>query len=331
MRRKSVDVNGITLSYLEAGMGPALLFCHGFPETAHSWHKQLPAMAAAGYRAIAIDMRGYGDSSAPSSTDEYTAFHAVGDLIRLMDALSIDRAVVVGNDWGATLAWQIALMRPDRVSGVIAFGVPMMGRPPLPPTQIFPRTKDALFYTLYFQQPGVAEGELAHDIPATLRKIYHAASGEAGERRPGDGTPNPFGMVSPARGMLSDLPDPDKLPEWLSKADLESYSTSFTRSGFSGGLNYYRNLDRNWQLQASLDGLRIEVPALFAVGSRDVGLAIPGMDNIIADMPRLVPRLHSPVIIDGAGHWLQQERAETVNALILSFVSALDANDRAQS
>jgi pimeloyl-ACP methyl ester carboxylesterase len=331
MQRKSIDVNGITLSYLEAGEGAVVLFCHGFPETSDSWHKQIPAIASAGYRAIAPDMRGYGYSSTPLATDEYTVFHIVGDLIGLMDALSIERAVIVGNDWGATIAWQIALMRPDRVSGVVAFGVPMMGRPPMPPTQIFPRSNDSLFYTLYFQEPGVAERELEKDVSATLRKIYHAASGEAGPRQPGDGTPNPFGMISPARGMLKDLPEPASLPEWLSTVDFQSYATSFTRSGFGGGLNYYRNLDRNWQLQASLDGMRIEVPALFAVGSRDVGLAIPGMDQIIADMPRLVPRLHRSVVIEGAGHWLQQERADTVNKLILSFVSTLGDSPHTQS
>lgn len=331
MQRKSVDVNGITLSYLEAGEGTAILLCHGFPETSHSWHKQIPVLAAAGYRAIAPDLRGYGYSSCPLATDQYTVFHVVGDLIGLMDALSIERAVIVGNDWGATIAWQIALMRPDRISGVVAFGVPMMARSPVAPTQIFPRTNDELFYTLYFQESGVAERELEHDVHVSLRKIYHAASGEAGARQPGDNTPNPFGMVSLARGMLYDLPDLDRLPEWVSSTDFETYTTAFARSGFRGGLNYYRNLDRNWQLQASLEGMRIEVPALFAIGSRDVGLSIPGMDQIIAKMPRLVPYLHSAVTVDGAGHWLQQERADTVNTLILSFASKIDDSTPART
>lgn len=319
MQRKSIELNAQTLSYLEAGEGTAILLCHGFPETSHAWHKQIPALAAAGYRVIAPDLRGYGDSSCPPSTDEYTVFHVVGDLIGLMDALSIHRAVIVGNDWGATIAWQSALMRPDRVRGVMSLGVPMMARSPVAPTHMFPRTDDALFYTLYFQAPGVAERELERDVRATLRKIYHAASGEAGARRPGDGTPNPFGMVAPEHGMLHDLPEPAGLPGWLSDADVESYAASFARSGFRGGLNYYRNLDRNWQLQASLEGMRVEVPALFAIGSRDVGLSIPGMDRIIADMPKLVPQLRDTVTIDGAGHWLQQERADAVNRLILSF------------
>lgn len=329
MQRKSVSVNGITLSYLDAGAGPAILFCHGFPETSHSWRKQMPALAAAGYRAIAPDLRGYGASSCPEPGDEYTIFHVVGDLVGLMDALSIDRAVIVGNDWGATIAWHMALMRPDRIRGVVAFGVPMMARAPIPPTQIFPRQNEALFYTLYFQEPGLAERELERDVPTTLRRIYHAASGAAGPRKPGDGTPNPFGMVVPGRGMLQDLPEPDGLPAWLSGDDFDACAAAFSRSGFRGGLNYYRNLDRNWQLQASLEGLRVEVPALFAVGSRDVGLSMPGMDRIIADMSRLVPRLRRSVVIDDAGHWIQQERADAVNALILSFMPTLDDGTRA--
>lgn len=323
MQRKSVDVNGITLSCLEAGQGPAVLLCHGFPETSHSWHKQIPVLAAAGYRAIAPDLRGYGESSCPTSSDEYTAFHIVGDLIALMDALSVEHAVVVGSDWGATIAWQMALMRPDRVRGVIALGVPMMGRAPKPPTHLFPRTDHALFYTLYFQEPGLAECELERDVSTTLRRIYHAAAGDAGPRRPGDGTPNPFGMVSLERGLLHDLPEPAGLPAWLARADFDAYAAAFARSGFHGGLSYYRNLDRNWQLQASLEGLRVEVPALFAVGARDAGLAMPGMDHIIAAMPALVPHLRPPVTVDDAGHWLQQERPDTVNGLILSFGASL--------
>jgi pimeloyl-ACP methyl ester carboxylesterase len=289
----------------------------------------MSVLAAAGYRAIAPDMRGYGESSCPESVELYTLFHLAGDLVGLMNALSIERAVIVGNDWGATVAWHMALMRPDRIRGVVALGVPMMARAPLPPTQIFPRTSDALFYTLYFQEPGLAERELERDVPATLRKIYHAASGEAGPRRPGDGTPNPFGMVVPERGMLQDLPEPVGLPAWLSSADFDAYAAAFARSGFRGGLNYYRNLDRNWHLQAGLDGLRVEVPALFAIGSRDVGLSIPGMDRIIADMSELAPRLRPCAVIDDAGHWLQQERADAVNSLILSFMPTLDDGSRA--
>ncbi len=324
MRRLSMDVNGIALSFLDSGQGPAVLLCHGFPELGHTWHAQIDALSTAGYRAIAPDLRGYGASSRPESAEEYTLFHMVGDLVGLMDALSIERAIIAGNDWGATIAWQMALMRPDRIRGVIALGVPFMARAPLLPTRMFPRSENAVFYTLYFQEPGVAEREFERDVATTLRRVYHAASGEAGPRQPGDRTPNPFGMVVPERGMIDPLPEPDELPAWLTTDDFDAYVTAFARSGFRGGLNYYRNLDRNWRLQAGLDGVRVEVPAMFAIGSRDVGLAMPGMDRIIADMSTLVPRLRRCVTIDGAGHWLPQERADEVSALILSFADSLD-------
>lgn len=323
MQRRSLDVNGTTISFLEAGQGPTVLMCHGFPETAYSWRNQTPALAAAGFHAIAPDLRGYGESFQPSAIDEYTVFHAVGDIIGLLDALSVDEAVIVGNDWGATVAWQAALLRPDRIKGVIAFGVPMMGRAPMQPTRLFPRSGDELFYTLYFQDPGVAEQELERDVRVTLRKIYFAASGDAGPRQPGDGTPNPFNMVSRTKGMLASLPDSVALPSWLTEADLDIYAAAFTGSGFRGGLNYYRNLDRNWHLQSCLDGVRVTVPALFAIGSRDVGLQIPGMDRIIASMPQLVPDLRGSLIIQDAGHWLQQECPREVNDMILSFLHDL--------
>lgn len=327
MQRKSIDLNGITLSYLDHGEGPALLLCHGFPETSYAWRHQIPALAAAGYRVLAPDLRGYGESTAPQAIDEYTVFDAVGDLIGLLDALSIERSIVAGGDWGATIAWQAALMRPDRVVGIVALGVPMMGRAPIPPTRLFPRMDGELHYTLYFQDPGAAERELERDVRLSLRRILHAASGDAGLRHPGDGTPNPFGMVAPSAGLLHALPDAPALPAWLSESDLDHYAASFTRSGFRGGLNYYRNLDRNWRLQASLAGTKVHVPALFAVGSRDTGLAMPGMREIIADMPRLVTNLRGSVKIEGAGHWLQQERPDAINDLMLSFADSLSGGE----
>ncbi len=323
MQRHTVDVNGNIISCLDRGEGPAILLCHGFPETAHAWRHQVAALAAAGYRAIAPDLRGYGASFKPDGVDAYTLMHGVGDLVGLLDALGIGRAIVVGNDWGATLAWQAARLRPDRFRGVVALGVPLMGRAPMPPTRLFPRTEDTLFYTLYFQEPGVAERELERDAGTALRQIYAAAAGEAGPRRPGDGTPNPFGMVARDAGLLAGLPVPDALPGWLADADFDVFAAAFEAGGFRGGLNYYRNLDRNWELDAALAGVPVSVPALFAAGSRDPGLQIPGMDGIIAAMPALAPDLRGSVRVDGAGHWLQQERPEAVNELILSFARGL--------
>ncbi|MFB8344803.1 alpha/beta fold hydrolase [Brucella cytisi] len=309
------------MNVLEQGEGPTILFCHGFPETSHAWRHQIPALSAAGFHAIAPDMRGYGETDCPPAVDEYTVFHIVGDMVALLDALDVQTAVIVGNDWGATVAWQAAQMRPDRFRGVVAISVPMMGQPPIAPTRLFPQTDDAQLYMLYFQEPGSAEVELEHDVHQTLRKIFFAASGDAGARQPGDGTPNPFGMVSRRDGLLSGLPD--TLPGWLTNADLDNFARAFTTSGFRGGLNYYRNLDRNWQLQAPLAGTKVEIPALFMTGERDTGLAIPGMREIMNAMPELVPQLAERVEVPGAGHWLPQERPDLVNEAIIKFIQSI--------
>ncbi|KRE17568.1 epoxide hydrolase [Bosea sp. Root483D1] len=319
MCTRIVETRTLRTNIVEQGDGPLMLLCHGFPETAHAWRHQIRTLAAAGFRAVAPDMRGYGLTESPSAIDAYTVIHLVGDMIALLDALEAQTAIIVGNDWGATVAWQAAQMRPDRFRGVVAIGVPMMGQPPVPPTRIFPQTDDAQLYTLYFQDPGVAEAELERDIPQTLRKILFAASGNAGARQAGDQTPNPFGMVSRRDGLLSALPDPGQMPDWLTAADLDAYTGAFTTSGFRGGLNYYRNLDRNWQLQASLAGAKVEIPALFVVGERDPGLSMPGMHDIIDAMPALVPRLTEKIIIPGSGHWLPQERPDRLNDAIIKF------------
>ncbi|OBZ95532.1 epoxide hydrolase [Pararhizobium polonicum] len=318
-----IQTRTINMSILDAGQGPLILFCHGFPETKYAWRHQINALAQAGYRAVAPDMRGYGGTDAPERLDQYTVFHAVGDLVALLDALGEQQAVVVGHDWGATIAWQAALLRPDRFRAVVALSVPMMGQPPVPPSKIFPQTEDALFYTLYFQEPKLADEEFGRDVSLTLRKILFAASGEAGRRKPGDGTPNPFGMVVKSTGLLANLPTPARLPAWLPGREFDQLIRAFELTGFTGGLNYYRNLDRNWELQQACVGQLVQVPALFMIGERDTGLSIPGMDQIIAAMPNLVPDLRGSYVLQDAGHWLQQERPTEVSELTIKFLSEL--------
>lgn len=324
MQHRMIETATLKMRILEAGEGPLVLLCHGFPETSHAWRHQVSALAAAGFHAVAPDMRGYGGTDSPDAIGSYTVFDLVADMVALLDALGEEeKAVITGNDWGATVAWQAALMRPDRFRGVVAMSVPMMGQPPVPPTKIFPATPDHLLYVLYFQKPGVAEAEFGQDVGLTLRKILNAASGEAGPRLPGDGTPNPFGMVSRASGLLADLPEVETLPAWLPQADLDVFVEAFKASGFRGGLNYYRNLDRNWELQKALAGLKVEVPALFMAGERDTGLAIPGMREIIAAMPQLAPQLRRSEFVPGAGHWLPQERPEIISEAIIGFIRSL--------
>lgn len=321
-KQHHITANGVRLRITEVGAGPLVLLCHGFPETAHSWRHQLTALSAAGFRVVAPDLRGYGGSDSPTEVAAFSALDLLGDLVAIVEALGAPHAVVVGNDWGATLAWHAAQLRPDIFRGVVALGVPMMERAPKPPSQLFPRTESAMFYTQYFQEPGIAEEELERDIRATLRKIYFAASGDAGDRNDPT-TPNPFGMVSRSTGLLGELPDPGHHPVWMTPGDFEQLVNNFTRSGFTGPLNFYRNLDRNWALQGAFERLRVSVPALFMVGERDPGLAIPGMSALIERMGLLVPDLRASVVIPGAGHWLQQETPDQVSNASVGFLKSL--------
>ncbi|QDY69413.1 alpha/beta hydrolase [Qingshengfaniella alkalisoli] len=318
---RHVEANGLRMRIADHGEGPLVLLCHGFPESSYAWRHQLSALAEAGYRAVAPDLRGIGGTSAPADTEAYALQHLVADMVALTDALGAPRAVIVGNDWGATLAWHAALLRPDLFSAVAAVGVPIMGQPPIPPTQIFPQAGDTLFYTLYFQDEGVAEKEFEADIRRTLLKIYYAASSQAGPRMEGDGTPNPFGMVSRERGLLSSLPMPERDLPWLSGEDLAVFVSDYAESGFRGGLNLYRNLDRNWALQSAFAGLKVEVPALYMVGTRDTGLSMPGMMQMIKGQKDLAPQLREPIFLEACGHWAPQEQATRVTETLLHFLA----------
>ncbi|MBB4513644.1 alpha/beta fold hydrolase [Paraburkholderia fungorum] len=320
-RQTFVEANGIRLHVAEQGDGPLVLLCHGFPETSHAWRHQLAALAHAGFHAVAPDLRGYGSSERPTAIGQYTTLDVVGDLVALVDTLGERHAVVVGNDWGATIAWQAALLRPDRFRAVVALGVPMMGRAPVTPSRLFPQTEQMRFYTHYFSEPGLAETELERDVATTLRKIYYSASGDVGTRDAN--TPNPFGFVPRNGGLLDALIDPPSLPAWLAPTDLDKFVQAFSISGFRGGLNYYRNLDRNWEVQSAFEGLLVEVPALYLVGERDTGLAMPGMHEIIDGMSQIVPRLSASRIVPRAGHWLQQEAPDFVNAALIEFLRDL--------
>lgn len=324
MNEKTISTRTLKTSVLDAGSGPLVLMCHGFPETKYAWRHQVVALARAGYRAVAPDMRGYGGTDAPEHADQYCVIHAVGDMVALLDALGERTAVVVGHDWGATIAWQAALMRPDRFRGVAGLSVPMMVQPPVPPSKIFPQNAEAMFYTHYFQEPSGAEAEFNRNIRLTLGKLLYAASGEAGPRKPCDSTPNPFGMVSRKTGLLPSLPSPLEIPSWLPAQEFERLVSAFESRGFRSALNYYRNLDRNWEHQQAAAGQAVNVPALFMIGERDTGLSIPGMDEIIAGMPRLMPNLRGSHVLPGAGHWLQQERPFEVSQLLLHFLGMLE-------
>ncbi len=325
--QRMIESNGIRLNVAEQGKGPLVLLCHGFPESWYSWRQQIGALAAAGFRAVAPDMRGYGKSDAPEAIDQYTIFHLVGDLVGLLDALEAPTAVIVGHDWGANIAWQAARLRPDRFRAVVALSVPFRPRGPMRPTSVMPRTADAQFYMLYFQNPGVAEAELERDPRATVRNMLYGGSGDgaaAARAATASGGAAPgIGMVPKGGGFLRGSGAPATLPAWLSEADIDFYAGEFKRSGFRGGLNYYRNIDRNWELTAAFADVKVTVPALYVAGDRDMVVSFPGTDQLLANLKQFVPALRNIQMLPGCGHWTQQERPGEVSAAIIDFVRGL--------
>ena len=244
------------------GSGPLVVLCHGFPELWFSWRAQLAALAAAGYRGVAPDMRGYGGTDAPVEVEAYTMLHLVGDMVGLIKALGETQAVIVGHDWGAPVAWNAALMRPDIFRAVVGLSVPFAARGPTELLAALQSQGIYDFYMQYFQTPGVAEAELERDVAASIRLMSFNASGDGPEG-------GAFGRLASGQGFLGNMVEPGALPDGLSADDIAEYAAVFTRTGFRGGLNWYRNLARSWELLAPWRGAVIRQPSLFIAGSRD--------------------------------------------------------------
>src|SRR5262249_53599101 len=323
LQHRVVETNGIRIHIAEQGVGPLVVLCHGFPECWYSWRHQLPALAGAGFHAVVPDMRGYGQSDRPDAVDQYTLLHLVGDMVGLLDALDSESAVIAGHDWGAPVAWHAALLRPDRFRAVIGLRVPFRPRGQARPTTVMPQNEDAMFYQLYFQAPGVAESELERDVRVSVRSLLYSASGDAANARGGAPGPGGVGMVPRKGGFLTRLVNPAELPDWLTEADVDFYAGEFERTGFRGGLNWYRNIDRSWELLAPFAGAKVTVPALYMAGDRDLVGAFRGMDRVLANLANDVPQLRGKIMLPGCGHWTQQERASEVNAAIIDFLREL--------
>lgn len=312
---RTIEANGITLAIAEQGAGPLVLLCHGWPELAYSWRHQMPALAAAGYRVVAPDMRGYGGSSAPAEIDAYAITSLVGDMVGLVAALGETRAAIVGHDWGAGVAWAAAMMRPDLFQAVAALSVPHRPRNPAgPPLALLRAAGLEHFYWFHFNREGPPEAEFEADIPSALRRVLVGGSGDAPADR--DMTLS----LAPGGGFLDRLADPAVLPAWLTAADIETYAAAFRAKGFRGPFNWYRNIDRNWHLTAPWQGAKIQPPALFVAGTRDAVIASPIGRGAVEGLSRHVPNLRGAVMIEGGGHWIQQERPAEVNRALLSFL-----------
>ena len=312
---QTLAVNGIQMRVATQGTGPLVLLCHGFPEGWVSWRSQMTALASAGYRAAAPDMRGYGGTDAPVDSAKYTMLHHVGDMVALVKELGERQAVIVGHDWGAPAAWYAALLRPEVFRAVAGLSVPYTPPGPVDLLSALEAQGVQRFYMQYFQAPGVAEAELESDVAATMRRLNYSLSG--------DGAGGVAGMLPAGKGFLHNTVDPEQLPSWLDPEDLAYTIDEFTRTGFRGGLNWYRSIRLSWELMAPWRGAVIRQPSLFVAGSRDDVLKFPTSRAAMEKFSHTLPGLRGSHLLDGAGHWVQRERAEAVNELLLGFLKSL--------
>lgn len=319
-RTRSVNANGIQMRIAEMGSGPLVIFLHGFPESWYSWRHQLTALSAAGFHAVAPDLRGYGESAKPSAVEDYDIHHLTADVVGLIDALGEKTAVVVGHDWGAIVAWNCLLLHPSRFTGLVAMSVPYSGRPNRSPIESMrERYKDDFYYITYFQEAGVAEAEFDANPRAILSRLY--LSPDSPREAPEVTDPKRV-----AGGWTVRLGASKGLPPWLTQADLDYYVGEFTRSGFRGGINFYRNLHRNWETTRQLSGATISQPVLFIAGTKDGVIRGASAEQLTTSMRQVAQDLRGVTLIADAGHWVQQERPDETNAALIRFLAALKQN-----
>ena len=315
--QRQVARGDISLSLQVAGSGPLVLMVHGFPELSHSWRHQMEPIASAGFTAAALDVRGYGASSKPAGIEAYAIDELADDIAAVIDELGGGSAILIGHDWGAPQVYAAALRHPEKVRGVVGLSVPAMEQADIKPSDMRAAVfADRFFYQTYFQEPGVAERELEADVRRFLKLFYVHLSA--------DRTPGTQVLVQEeAIDLLSYLPNVEALPEWLTEEDLETYTAAFRAGGLTGPLNRYRAQDLDFERMQPYAGQKITAPGLFVGGALDpVRDIIPGLDLYADPTPRFAdPR--GAHIIEDAGHWVQQEAPEEVNAFILRFLKAL--------
>jgi len=288
-----VETNGVSLRVYEAGErgAPVVVLAHGFPELAYSWRHQIPVIADAGYHVLAPDQRGYGGSEHPEAVEDYDIHALTGDLVGLLDDVGAHQAIFIGHDWGAMVVWHTAVLHPERVRAVAGLSVPPIPRARSRPTERWRERFGDDFYMLRFQEPGVADADMAADVAATMSGMF--------------------------AGVLT---GPAPLPDWITADEFEHYVSEFSRTGFTGALNWYRNYDHNWESTPQLADAKITVPALFVGGTADpVG---PTMNPARARELAVGP--YTEKWVEGAGHWVQQERPDEVNRILLTFLSEVE-------
>ncbi|MGW6354008.1 alpha/beta fold hydrolase [Streptomyces sp. NPDC055092] len=312
-----VDGPAGRIHLVEQGAGPLVLLVHGFPETSYSWRRQLPELAAAGYRAVALDVRGYGRSSKPADPAAYGMLDLVDDNVAVVHALGERSAVLVGHDWGATIAADSALLRPDVFRAVALLSVPYTSPGGPRPSDVFAGMGgDEELYVSYFQEPGRAEAEIEPDVRGWLAGIFAALSADT---MPPPGAPDPHFVPRGAR--MRDRFPAGRLPAWLDEAELDVYAEEFERTGLTGALNRYRNMDRDWEDLAAHGGAPVTQPSLFIGGALDASTT--WLSDAIAAYPTTLPGLRSSHLLDGCGHWIQQERGEDVNRILIEWLAGL--------
>jgi len=315
---QTIKTNGISLRAAVEGDGPLVILVHGWPELWYTWRHQIRPIARAGYRVVAPDVRGYGGSDKPDAVEAYDMASMMADVVGIIDAFGEKTAILIGHDWGAPICWNTAALYPDRVSAVAGLSVPNSRRAKVSVIELWRQIyQGKFFYQLYFQAEGIAESELEADVRTSLRKIYYALSGDA---------PSLEGWLNrPAGGtLLAALDDPQPFPDWLSAEDLDYFVSNFEASGFRGPLNRYRNQDRDFENLPRMGVAPVEQPSCFIGGSKDiVRRFLPGHDTY-KNAALNCGDFRFAKIIDGVGHWVQQEAPDRVNAALLAFLVSLD-------
>ena len=316
-----VESNGLNMRIAEIGANegrPVMLMAHGWPESWYSYRHQMTAMAAAGYHVVVPDMRGYGKTDKPADVDDYDIVHLAGDMVGVLDALGEETAIMVGHDWGSIVAWNTVLMHPDRFTALIAMSVPYGGRGPQSPMAAWNAAfGDNFYYILYHNEPGgVAEAEYDSNPRGLLGRLY--LSPTSPREAPVNTDP-----LRASGGWIDRLGAAIGLPDWLTEDDLDYIVAGFEESGFRGGVNYYRNFQRNWEITEHLQGVKVDVPTLFIAGERDVVIAGASKEQLTGSMNRAVNDLRDVVLVPGIGHWVQQEAPEETNEAMLEFLNSL--------